>query len=379
MCTRQRPNRQRADLCNTRSEENDHLLDQKVGGSVGCVLQCVGIFTTLPSCKNLLILCNSYCTLFSILGRMSTAPPIDVSGISHGLLRPTDVWTICLTFISLYVIASAGQAIYDAFFGPLSKYPGPPLRALSNYPRLLALARGTESEAAAALHQKYGPVVRIGPHELSYNSGAEAWKDLHGFKKLVYKDPFFYRKPFNRTDGLITADDETHSRQRKLLSHAFADKTLKELEPMLKQWAGKMKNKLMEKAEARESVDLLKYYNCTTCECQPIKVDGYHTLADASQSTSWATSVSPKDLRCSRMANTRDGSRQSLQASRSKQSHHAVPSLPDTNKLLCRASKIRAIKYTSALSSWLIDTFIMNSETVRHKQAEHWNYSKDDI
>lgn len=43
-----------------------HLLDQKVAGSVGRILQWWYI-TTLLSCMNLLILCNSYCTLFSIL------------------------------------------------------------------------------------------------------------------------------------------------------------------------------------------------------------------------------------------------------------------------------------------------------------------------
>lgn len=34
-------------------------------------------------------------------------------------------------------------------------------------------------------------------------------------------------KPLNRVDSIITADDANHSRQRKLLSHSFADKTLK--------------------------------------------------------------------------------------------------------------------------------------------------------
>ena len=62
----------------------------------------------------------------------------------------------------------------------------------------------------------------------------------------------------------ITADDANHTRQRKMISHSFADKTLRDLEPMLKYWVGKMKDKLGEKATAGEQVDMLKYYNCTT-------------------------------------------------------------------------------------------------------------------
>lgn len=103
---------------------------------------------------------------------------------------------------------------------------------------------------------------------LSYASGAQAFKDIDGFKKpgqaKVYKDPQFYARPFNNVDSLITADDANHSRQRKAVSHAFADKSLRDLEPMLKQWAQKMKDKLEEQALAGNEVDLLKYYNCTT-------------------------------------------------------------------------------------------------------------------
>lgn len=48
------------------------------------------------------------------------------------------------------------------------------------------------------------------------------------------------------------------------MSHAFADKTLRELEPMLKKWVGVMKEKMTEKAIAGEKSDMLKFYNCTT-------------------------------------------------------------------------------------------------------------------
>lgn len=78
------------------------------------------------------------------------------------------------------------------------------------------------------------------------------------------KDPFFYVKPFNGVSSLITADDANHTRQRKLISHSFADKTLKELEPLLKHWVEKMKNKLHERMLAGDKVDILKMYNCTT-------------------------------------------------------------------------------------------------------------------
>ena len=64
--------------------------------------------------------------------------------------------------------------------------------------------------------------------------------------------------------GIITADDAGHSRQRKILSHSFSDKALKEQEPLLKKWAALMIKKLTERADGKQPLDLVKWYNCTT-------------------------------------------------------------------------------------------------------------------
>lgn len=187
--------------------------------------------------------------------------------IGHGLTAmPVNTVTISLVFAALYLLYTFGSAVYTGFFGPLSKYPGPKFRAFSRMPRIISIIQGNEATVLPALHKKYGPVVRIAPKELSYTGDAQTWKDIHGFRKAgqnqVVKDKFSYGKPFNKVDNLITADDANHSRQRKLVAHAFADKSLKDLEPMLKQWAGTMQRKLAE--QAGEPVDMLKYYNCTT-------------------------------------------------------------------------------------------------------------------
>ena len=80
-----------------------------------------------------------------------------------------------------------------------------------------------------------------------------------------HKDKLFYGKPMNGEHAVITADDANHSRQRKILSHAFSDKALKEQEPLLKRWASLMSKKLGEHAESGQKVDMLKYYNCKHC------------------------------------------------------------------------------------------------------------------
>lgn len=189
--------------------------------------------------------------------------------LDPGWVKSNNALSLSLAFAGLYVVATIISAVYSAYFGPLSKYPGPKWLALSQWHRFRTLRTGSDVAEYNKLHQQYGPVVRISPNMISYASGAQAWKDIEGFKKpgqpKMYKDPEFYTQPFNGVPGIITADDATHSRQRKAVTHAFADKSLRDLEPMLKEWAWKMKDKLQQQAAAGKAVDILKYYNCTTC------------------------------------------------------------------------------------------------------------------
>ena len=68
----------------------------------------------------------------------------------------------------------------------------------------------------------------------------------------------------NNAPSVILADDAGHSRQRKILSHAFSDKALKEQEPLLKRWSQLLRTKLSERADGHSGTDMVKFYNCTT-------------------------------------------------------------------------------------------------------------------
>ena len=54
-----------------------------------------------------------------------------------------------------------------------------------------------------------------------------------------------------------------HKRVRKLLSPAFSEKALRDQETLLKRWATTLAQKLKDKADAGEAVDLVRYYNFT--------------------------------------------------------------------------------------------------------------------
>jgi hypothetical protein len=86
-------------------------------------------------------------------------------------------WLAPVVLAILYVWL---KVIIGAFFGPLSKIPGPKLWAISRLPRMYMEWQGEEAAGVDALHKKYGPVVRLAPNEVSFAGGAQAWVRLRG-------------------------------------------------------------------------------------------------------------------------------------------------------------------------------------------------------
>ena len=84
-----------------------------------------------------------------------------------------------------------GITIYNVFFHPLAKYPGPLLAKITPLYSLWGLLRGRWPFDAHQLHMKYGPVVRLMPNEVSFTS-PQAWKDICGHRQghpQFHKDP----------------------------------------------------------------------------------------------------------------------------------------------------------------------------------------------
>jgi len=98
------------------------------------------------------------------------------------------------------------------------------------------------------LHEKYGPVVRLGPSEISFIDAA-AWKDIYSLKR--YKEIERCHKSFpaitpnDAQFDLLTPSASDHAKYRKILNPSFSDKTTKEYEPAVHQNANNMISKLL--------------------------------------------------------------------------------------------------------------------------------------
>ena len=80
--------------------------------------------------------------------------------------------------------------IYQRFLHPLAKYPGPFLAAFTDFNKFSLFLSLRIDQRIFSLHQKYGPIVRIAPNELSFWN-PEAVAPIYKSGKAMVKSPFF--------------------------------------------------------------------------------------------------------------------------------------------------------------------------------------------
>ncbi|OCK76499.1 benzoate 4-monooxygenase cytochrome P450 [Lepidopterella palustris CBS 459.81] len=180
------------------------------------------------------------------------------------------ILALCAAIPSLLLLRLIGAAIYNIYFHPLSNYPGPKFAAASRIPTVWYMIQGKNVQWVVSLHKKYGDVVRTGPDELSYTN-AQGWRDIYGHrvrgKASFLKNPTFFPKPPNGVDSLVASSDEAHARARRIFSHAFSDKALREQEPLFQKYVDLLLQKLTDAVQDPQQkcvVNMVNMYNFTT-------------------------------------------------------------------------------------------------------------------
>ena len=164
--------------------------------------------------------------------------------------------------------------MYNVYFHPLAKFPGPRLAGLSRLWYCWYCLRGDLVYVLDDAHKKYGDVVRIAPNELSYTD-PEVWNEIYGHrsgKNEVMKDPVFYSSMSSGQGSIINADRARHGHLRKQISHGFSEKALRFQEPVIRGYADMMMQRLEENVKAgTPTVDLVSWFNVSRYEpwCSP--------------------------------------------------------------------------------------------------------------
>ena len=153
---------------------------------------------------------------------------------------------------------------------PLYHFPGPRLASWSNVLHSYWYLNGRLPYKILELHEKYGPVVRTAPNDLSFAS-ATSWKDIYGsrqghqtFKKSSFYDGFTFAD-FKRS--IITErDPAAHGEMRKQLSHAFADRSVEDQEALVNEGADELIQRLAVHATDRNEIDIAYWFDLTAVD-----------------------------------------------------------------------------------------------------------------
>ncbi|KAF3798974.1 Cytochrome P450 monooxygenase aclL [Colletotrichum gloeosporioides] len=118
------------------------------------------------------------------------------------------------------------------------------------------------------LHQKYGPVVRVAPNELSFNT-AQSWKDIYDKRKghsPFIKSEFYDGGNFAAEAHSIVSvrDPDEHAQMRRYLRDAFSDRSLREQEHLISQVIDHFIDRIGEEGGKPGGIDIVMWFNLTT-------------------------------------------------------------------------------------------------------------------
>ncbi|KAH4038176.1 cytochrome P450 monooxygenase sthF [Parastagonospora nodorum] len=142
---------------------------------------------------------------------------------------------IISTFALIAAYIFIVRPLRNILFHPLKKYPGPKLFGASSIPYGFYYMTGKWHLKIRNLHATYGPIVRIGPDELSY-ACPEAWEDIYGryvpTKRRENPKPVWYCSP--DAHDMVGASLGDHGRMRRVMAPGFTYSAMCKQEPLIK-------------------------------------------------------------------------------------------------------------------------------------------------
>jgi cytochrome P450 len=149
-----------------------------------------------------------------------------------------------------------GQLIYTLYLAPLRNVPGPLFAKASGLYSLFIDMAGCRAKTIESLHKAYGPVVQLGPNEVSFNV-IEAVDIIYGPQSECIKSPWY--DSVTRAGVFKLRNIAEHRHRRKQISRAFSPASANDLEPSTVDLVRKFTD-LIEERRQRDSLEMRHWF-----------------------------------------------------------------------------------------------------------------------
>ncbi|OGM46593.1 cytochrome P450 [Aspergillus bombycis] len=161
---------------------------------------------------------------------------------------------------SIALLVYVLSVVYRSQKSHLSYLPGPWYTKFTDLLLRYKVVTGQRPRYVHALHEKYGPVVRIGPDEVDVSDISGA-REIHRIGSGFLKSPWY--SLLNRKDTqsiFTTTDPKYHNAHRRLLSSPMSELSLKSMEPLIDSRVRLTIQKMQEEMKTRGVADVYKWW-----------------------------------------------------------------------------------------------------------------------
>ncbi|KAL4922403.1 cytochrome P450 [Aspergillus aurantiobrunneus] len=167
-------------------------------------------------------------------------------------------------FFFVYIL---GLVIYRLWLSPLARFPGPKLAAATLWYETYhdVFRWGQYTFEIAKMHEIYGPIVRISPHEL-HISDPEYYEVLYSRNSPRNKYAYF-TKQFGVTRTMVATVDHYHHRLlRSNMNPYFSTARVRKQEPLIQGLVDKLCRRLQGYRDTGMPVNLQHAFTCFTTD-----------------------------------------------------------------------------------------------------------------
>ncbi|KAF3810325.1 Tryprostatin B 6-hydroxylase [Colletotrichum gloeosporioides] len=157
--------------------------------------------------------------------------------------------------------------LLNSLKSPMANLPGPWHTIISDLRLRYEVARGRGPHWIHQMHVQYGPAVRLGPSEASFQDPAAA-QIIHRIKGEYLKADLYDKLITGVVNVFTTRNLDVHKRQRRLLSSEMAESALQKHVPVVESNIRLALNRMrenMEKNDYTASTSLNSTDICTYC------------------------------------------------------------------------------------------------------------------